>query len=54
MLVLWFAEQAVFAAVGLTTPGSNGGAAYLAHVGGLAFGALAIRAAATRRNAVAV
>jgi membrane associated rhomboid family serine protease len=54
MLVLWFAEQAVFAAVGLTTPGSNGGAAYLAHVGGLAFGALAIRAAANRRNAVAV
>ena len=53
MLALWFAEQAVFAAVGLTTPGSTGSVAYLAHVGGLAFGALAIRAVATKRKAIA-
>jgi membrane associated rhomboid family serine protease len=48
MLGLWFAEQAVFAAAGLTTPGASGGAvAYLGQVGGFAFGALAIKALAT-------
>jgi membrane associated rhomboid family serine protease len=51
MLGLWFAEQAVFGAVGLTDPtGGGGGVAYFAHVGGFAFGLLAIRALATRRK----
>jgi membrane associated rhomboid family serine protease len=52
MLALWFAEQAVFGAVGLTDPtGGGGGVAYFAHVGGFVFGLLAIRALATRRKA---
>jgi membrane associated rhomboid family serine protease len=50
MLGLWFIEQAVFAAVGLTSPTNPGGVAYLAHVGGFVFGVLAIRLAATRRT----
>ena len=51
MLGIWFAEQAVFAAVGLTDPtGGGGGVAYFAHVGGFAFGALTIRLLATRRR----
>jgi membrane associated rhomboid family serine protease len=51
MVGLWFVMQAVFAAVGLTTP--TGGAtaqAYFAQVGGFLFGLLAIRAVATRRK----
>jgi membrane associated rhomboid family serine protease len=53
MLALWFAEQAVFGAVGLTDPaGGGGGVAYFAHVGGFVFGLLAIRALATRRKPV--
>jgi membrane associated rhomboid family serine protease len=52
MLGIWFAEQAVFGAVGLTDPtGGGGGVAYFAHVGGFAFGLLAIRWVATRRKA---
>jgi len=51
MVGLWFALQAVFGAVGLTDPtGGGGGVAYFAHVGGFAFGLLAIRALATRRK----
>ena len=52
MLVVWFVVQAVFAAAGLTTPGSTGAGAYFAHVGGFAFGALTVRALATRRSAI--
>jgi membrane associated rhomboid family serine protease len=52
MLGVWLVEQAVFAAVGLTTPGSGGGVAYFAYIGGLAFGALAIRALAPHRKAI--
>jgi rhomboid family protein len=53
MLALWFAEQAVFGAVGLTDPtGGGGGVAYFAHIGGFVFGVLAIRALATRRKPV--
>jgi membrane associated rhomboid family serine protease len=49
MLGVWFAEQAVFAATGLTNPtGGGGGVAYFAHVGGFAFGLLAVRLLATR------
>jgi membrane associated rhomboid family serine protease len=53
MLGLWFAEQAVFGAVGLTDPtGGGGGVAYVAHIGGFVFGLLAIRPLATRRKAI--
>jgi membrane associated rhomboid family serine protease len=51
MLCIWFAEQAVFGAAGLTDPTSPGAAvAYFAHLGGFAFGLAAIRLAATRRK----
>jgi membrane associated rhomboid family serine protease len=50
-LVIWFGEQLLLGALGLTTPGSSGGGvAYFAHIGGFAFGLLAIRAFAHRRN----
>ena len=53
MLGLWFAQQAVFGAVGLTNPtGGGGGVAYFAHVGGFVFGALTIRWLAKRRKTV--
>jgi len=53
MLGIWFAEQAVFGAVGLTNPaGGGGGVAYFAHVGGFVFGMLTIRLLATRRKEV--
>ena len=49
MLGVWFAEQAVFGAAGLTNPtGSGGGVAYFAHVGGFAFGLLTVRLLAKR------
>jgi membrane associated rhomboid family serine protease len=49
MLGIWFAEQAVFGAAGLTNPvGGGGGVAYFAHVGGFAFGALIIKLLATQ------
>jgi membrane associated rhomboid family serine protease len=52
MLGIWFAEQAVFGAVGLTNPtGGGGGVAYFAHVGGFAFGVATIKLLATRRKA---
>jgi membrane associated rhomboid family serine protease len=53
MLVLgiWFVEQILFAAYGLTDPaGDGGGVAYFAHIGGFAFGLLAIRLFAHRQN----
>jgi len=51
LLGAWFAEQAVFAATSLAHPdGGSGGVAYFAHVGGFAFGLLAIRAFAQRRK----
>ena len=51
MLGVWFAEQAVFGAVGLTSPGNaGGGVAYFAHVGGFVFGLVSIRLLATRRT----
>ena len=53
MLGIWFAEQAVFAAAGLTTAtGSGGGVAYFAHIGGFVFGALTIKLLATRRRQI--
>ncbi|HEX5899959.1 MAG TPA: rhomboid family intramembrane serine protease [Solirubrobacteraceae bacterium] len=51
-LFIWFAQQAIFGAVDLTTPsGDGGGVAYFAHVGGFAFGLLAVRLFAKRRSA---
>jgi membrane associated rhomboid family serine protease len=51
MLGIWFAEQAVFGAAGLTNPtGGGGGVAYFAHVGGFVFGALAIRLLVSKRQ----
>jgi membrane associated rhomboid family serine protease len=50
-LFIWFAQQALFGALDLTNPaGSSGGVAYFAHVGGFAFGLLAIKAFAKRRS----
>ena len=49
MLGLWFAQQVLFALASFGDPtGSEGGVAYFAHVGGFAFGLLAIRAFAVR------
>jgi membrane associated rhomboid family serine protease len=49
VLVIWFAMQVVFGAVDLSDPtGGGGGVAYFAHIGGFAFGLLAIRAFARR------
>jgi len=51
-LFIWFAEQAIFGAIDLTNPtGGGGGVAYFAHVGGFAFGLLAIKLFAKRRSA---
>jgi membrane associated rhomboid family serine protease len=51
MLGIWFAEQAVFGASNLTNPtGGGGGVAYFAHIGGFAFGLVAIRLLATKRK----
>jgi rhomboid family protein len=48
LLGIWFAEQALFGAAGLTNPtGGGGGVAYFAHVGGFLFGVLTIRLLAT-------
>jgi membrane associated rhomboid family serine protease len=50
-LFIWFAQQAVFGAIDLTNPtGGGGGVAYFAHVGGFAFGLLAIKLFAVRRS----
>ncbi|MCW3017475.1 MAG: rhomboid family intrarane serine protease [Solirubrobacterales bacterium] len=52
-LGVWFAQQALFGALNLTNPtGDGGGVAYFAHIGGFAFGLLAIKLFARRRNAL--
>jgi membrane associated rhomboid family serine protease len=51
LIGIWFLEQAAFAATSVAHPaGGSGGVAYFAHVGGFAFGLLAIRAFAQRRK----
>jgi membrane associated rhomboid family serine protease len=51
VLGIWFIQQAIFGALDLTDPtGSGGGVAYFAHIGGFAFGLLAIRLFAHRQN----
>jgi membrane associated rhomboid family serine protease len=51
ILGIWFLEQALFGAAGLTDPsGNGGGVAYFAHVGGFVFGLLLIKLFASREN----
>jgi membrane associated rhomboid family serine protease len=51
MLGIWFLQQALFGALGLTDPAGGAGAvAYVAHVGGLVFGVLTIRLFATKHR----
>ncbi|HEX7301252.1 MAG TPA: rhomboid family intramembrane serine protease [Solirubrobacteraceae bacterium] len=51
-LFIWFAEQALFGAIDLTSPtGGGGGVAYFAHVGGFVFGLAAVQLFAKRRSA---
>lgn len=51
VLGFWFVQQILFGVYDLSDPtGSGGGVAYFAHIGGFAFGLLAIRAFASRRN----
>jgi membrane associated rhomboid family serine protease len=53
MLGVWFAEQALFGAANLTNPaGGGGGVAYFAHIGGFAFGLIAVRALARKQKQV--
>lgn len=50
LLGFWFLEQLYFGLAGLASPlGSGEGVAYFAHIGGFAFGLLAIRLFANRR-----
>jgi membrane associated rhomboid family serine protease len=42
----------VFGAANLTSPTGGGGVAYFAHIGGFAFGLLAVRWLATKRKQV--
>jgi membrane associated rhomboid family serine protease len=50
VLVLWFAEQALFGALDFASGGqSGGGVAYFAHIGGFIFGMLVIRLLARRK-----
>jgi membrane associated rhomboid family serine protease len=51
VLGIWFVEQVLFGAYGLSDPtGSGGGVAYFAHIGGFAFGLLFIKLFANRTN----
>ena len=51
-LFIWFAQQAIFGALGLTNAqqSGGGGVAYFAHIGGFVFGLLAVKALAHRRS----
>ncbi len=52
LLGFWFLEQLYFGVGGLASPlGGGEGVAYFAHIGGFAFGLLAIRLFAGRRRA---
>jgi membrane associated rhomboid family serine protease len=50
VLGIWFAEQVLFGYFDLSDPTGGGGVAYFAHIGGFAFGLLAIRLFAHRVN----
>ena len=48
-LVIWFAQQALFGYFDIVNPGGGGGGvAYFAHIGGFAFGLLAVKLFADR------
>jgi membrane associated rhomboid family serine protease len=49
LLGFWFVLQLVLGTAGLSNPGSEGGVAYFAHVGGFAFGLILIRLFARHR-----
>jgi len=49
VLGLWFVEQLLFGYFDINSGGEGGGVAYFAHIGGFAFGLLAIRAFARER-----
>jgi membrane associated rhomboid family serine protease len=50
-LVIWFAQQALFGVADLSNPtGGGGGVAYFAHIGGFAFGLVAIKLFANRQK----
>jgi membrane associated rhomboid family serine protease len=54
-LGFWFLQQIAFGALDLTNPtGQGGGVAYFAHVGGFAFGLLAVKLFADRAKAARV
>ena len=52
-LVIWFAQQALFGYFGLGAAGDGGGVAYFAHIGGFAFGLLAVKLFASEQQATA-
>ncbi len=50
-LVIWFGQQILFGALGLSSgTGDGGGVAYFAHIGGFAFGLLAIKLFASEQR----
>jgi membrane associated rhomboid family serine protease len=51
VLGLWFVFQFLLGALSLATAGGGGGVAWWAHIGGFAFGALAMKALAPRQPA---
>jgi membrane associated rhomboid family serine protease len=50
ILGFWFVQQLLFGYFGLSSGGEGGGVAYLAHVGGFAFGLAAIKLFASERR----
>jgi membrane associated rhomboid family serine protease len=50
ILGFWFVQQVLFGYFDLNSAGENGGVAYFAHVGGFAFGLLAIKLFASERK----
>jgi membrane associated rhomboid family serine protease len=50
ILGFWFVQQVLFGYFGLNSGGEGGGVAYFAHIGGFAFGLLAIKLFASERR----
>jgi len=50
ILGFWFVQQVLFGYFGLSSGGDSGGVAYFAHIGGFAFGLLAIKLFASERR----
>jgi membrane associated rhomboid family serine protease len=49
-LIIWIGQQLIFGYLDLVQPTAEGGVAYFAHIGGFAFGLLAIRLFASERR----